>query len=586
MIGTRYSLKKNSLDLIFSAVSAQGVFSRSLKPGRMTKPIEKENFQQSRYHMKKNKLWIGIAILTLIAVAFFVYKALNPRKTDYVTETVRLGNMVQEVSESGSVSKGEALNLNFKNGGKITGINVRVGDKVAQGQSLAQLDASDFELKRRQAEADLNLANIKFNRLLNGASGEDIKIVQTRVDNAKISVASSRQTLADVENTAAEAVKNIYDNALDGLSEAYTKAYNAQVFADLLQRTYFVPHEDDSIRVFEDAQKNEKAVLEIKNALDTAKASRRNADIDSAIGAALSNLDSIASSLKEIRQICEKEQWRDVVSATDKASLDGHRNLIGDEIVSITAAKQAISSQTVTNSYNINAAKSSLNAVLGLLDAAQNEYDSLTAQPRSEDVALLKTQIDLAKTQLDLLNKEIDDCVLTSPVAGEVIAVNNRAGEMASIASSLATIVILPSDPYEIDIDIYEEDVVKFKVGAPVTITLTAVPDKTFFGKVISVDPAQKIINGVVYYGTKISFDDAPEVLKPGMSADVVIIAAERNGVAVVSESALQKNDAGYFVQVLENGKTRDIAVLTGISSKGQVEILSGLSGGEEVIIP
>jgi multidrug efflux pump subunit AcrA (membrane-fusion protein) len=536
--------------------------------------------------MKKNKLWIALAILTLIAVAFFVYRAMNSRKPDYVTETVRSGNMVQEVSESGSVSKGEALNLNFKNGGKITAINVKVGDKVAQGQSLAQLDASDFELKRRQAEADLNLANIKLNRLLNGASSEDIKILQTKVDNAKISVANSRQALADVENTAAEAVKNIYDSALDGLSEAYTKAYNAQVFADLLQRTYFVPHEEDSIQVFEDTQKIEKAVLEIKNGLDIARASRKNSDIDSAISVALSRLDLIASDLKEIRQICEKEQWRDVVSAADKASLDGHRNLIGDEIVSMTTSKQAISSQTVANSYNVNAAKSSLNAVLGLLEAAQNEYDSLTAQPRSEDVALLKTQIEQAKTQLDLFNKEIDDCVLASPVAGEVIAVNNRAGEMASIAPSLATIVILPSDPYEIDVDIYEEDVVKFKIGARATISLTAVPDKTFFGKVISVDPAQKIVNGVVYYRTKISFDDAPEVLKPGMSADVVIVAAERSGVVIVTESVLQKNDSGYFVQVLENGEKRDVAVLAGISSKGRVEILSGLSVGEEVIIP
>jgi len=100
-------------------------------------------------------------------------------------------------------------------------------------------------------------------------------------------------------------------------------------------------------------------------------------------------------------------------------------------------------------------------------------------------------------------------------------------------------------------------------------------------------DPAGKFINGVVYYPTKIGFKEMPQNIKPEMTADVVIRTASRENVLLVPENTVQKRQiGGYYVQILDAGKTREANVETGIHSKGMVEIISGLNDGNEIVIP
>ena len=73
---------------------------------------------------------------------------------------------------------------------------------------------------------------------------------------------------------------------------------------------------------------------------------------------------------------------------------------------------------------------------------------------------------------------------------------------------------MLPQSPFQVAVDIYEEDIVKVKIGNPVDIKLTAFPDKIFKGKVIAIDPAEKIIEGVVYYEVTIDFEEAAAGIK------------------------------------------------------------------------
>jgi len=535
--------------------------------------------------MKFKKSTFFVAILLLIVAAFFIYKKLQPVEVVYNTVKVAIGDIMQEVSETGTIKKGEAINLNFKNGGKISKINVSVSQTVASGEALAELDAGDLELKLDQAEASLSLAQIKLNRLLNGASANDIKIAQSRVGSAEIAVANAVQNLADVKKTAEERLANAYDDALDTLSDVYENSYNARNFASLLQRTYFTQGQD-GITVYENSQLIKNKSDSIKAGVDLAVNSKERPAIDAALKSVSSDIGEISRSLLRIREICEKTSWRDLVSETDKTSLNANRDLMIAAAADLTAASQAITSQAVANDYNVNTAMALLNSANGQLESARNEYDSLVALPREEDVALLKTQVSQSKAECELLKKQVGDAILTSPVDGEVVEVNNRVGELAQPVSSDPVIVVLPADPFEIDVDIYEEDVVKLKIGDPVKIVLTSFPDKTFTGKVIFIEPADKLVSGVVYYPIKIGFDDAPAGLKPGMSVDVEIETVLGVAAVKIPENALQKKDGVYFVKVLEGGNVREVPVAIGARSKTEVEILSGLEIGEEVIVP
>ena len=535
--------------------------------------------------MKFKKSTLFTAILLLIVVVFFVYRKFQPVSVVYNTADVVVGDIVQEISETGTVKKGEAINLNFKNSGRIEKINVSVGQTVAPGDALAELDAGDLKLKLAQAQAGLNLSQIKLDRLLNGASVQDLKIAESRVASATISSANAGQNLTDVKKTADERLANVYDDALDVLSDVYQVAFNAQNFSSLLQRTYFTPQNTDGITVYENSDLIRRKTGNIKTSVDSAMAGDRPA-IESALKSAASEIGEISGSLLRIREICEKPSWRDTVAETDKTSLNNQRDYIIAAAADLTAASQAIANQTLAGEYSVNTAAAALNAANSQLQSAQDEYASLIAPPRFEDVALLKTQVAQSAAEYELLKNQVGDTVLASPVNGEVIAVNKRVGELAQPVPSDPVFVVLPSDPFQIEVDIYEEDIVKLKLNDPVRIILTAYPDKTFTGKVAFIEPADKLVSGVVYYPVKIVFDGDPVGLKPGMSVDVEIVTILGVGVVKIPENALREQQNSFFVQVLENGNVKEVPVTIGIRSKTEAEILSGLKAGDQVIIP
>lgn len=528
-----------------------------------------------------------IAIIALGLVAFFVYNnAVKPKDSAYNFVSAERVRLVQDISETGMIEKGVRLDLNFTGSGRIEKIGVAVGQHVRTGEILAQLDSSQLRIQLDQAESALQSNRIRLDKLMNGASEVEIRSAATKVQNAEVALANANQSLKDVTANAEGKLAEAYGDAMDVLESAYAKAYNARNFCDLMQRTYFAPREADSILFYENCRKIESETSNIKSRYDAASKSGSGGDKDAALAAADRSLAAIAKALKDNREICEEPLWRDMVAIADRTTLDSHRDLINTSLTSIRNAIQTISSQKITNDYNINAAKASVDAASGALQSAKDSYDGLTAAPRSEDASLLQAQIRQSEAQVQLLKSQINDTILVSPVDGQVAAINLEPGETAQPMAAGGVVSILPSDPYEITVDIYEEDIVKVKPGNEVSISLIAFPDRKFSGKVTSVEPGQKLVNGIVYYETKISFNDAPENLKPGMSADIVITTASKDDVLAVPESSLQKKGDTYYVQVLENGLVSERTVQTGLKSKNEVEITDGLREGEKVIIP
>lgn len=536
--------------------------------------------------MKIPKITAAIAILAIIIMAVFVYNLIRPKGPSFETVNVKKGNIIEEVSETGMVKRGDPLNLNFKNAGKIQKIDVKVGQVVPKGQVLAELEKDQLQIQLDQAQASLDLSKIKLNKLLNGASGTDIKAAETKVTVAQTSFINAQRSLSDIEASASEKIKDVYGDAVATLEDSYAKAFNAQNYCDYMQRTYFAPLDSDSIRFFEDCQRIKSNVASIKLSLDLAKKSQANADTDKALVTASSSMENISKALKDAREICEVTQARDRVTLTDKNTLDTHRDYINTSITAVNTAIQTISSQLTTNEYNINVAKTAVDSAQGVLDSAKDTLNDLTAAPRFEDVALMEAEIRQSKAQAKLLQIQLNDSTLFSPIDGQIIGINKEVGEMVQPIQSEGVIVMLPADPYQIEVDIYEEDVVKIKKDNPVNISFVAIPDKTFAGEVLSIDPFQKLINSVVYYQITIGISEAPASLKPGMSADVVIKTAEKKNVLIIPEGALQKKDGAYLVQILINDQFEDRIVQTGLRSKGEVEIISGIKEGDVAIIP
>jgi HlyD family secretion protein len=533
--------------------------------------------------MKLNKKFLFVIAVVILAAGFFIYSRLKPKSLVYEASQAARGALVQEVSETGTVKKGDLLNLNFKSPGKIKSIDVSVGQSVPAGQKLASLDTSELEIQARQARANLGYQQANLDKLMAGASSDDVKISQTAVQNEQIAADNARQTLTDAIDVAAKKASAVYQTGYDDLQSAYTAAYNAQNFIGLLQRTYFTPRDDDSILVWEDSQKIFNKTASMKAAIDNITSNQAFGAIDTALAADGKTLADISDLSLAIRNICESITWRNTISIADRGSLDGQRSYVVAALAQINGIIETISSAKAANDSSVNAAQAALALTDGQLKSSQNSLAKVTAAPRDNDIKILQSQIAASRAQVELLSAQIADGVLAAPANGQISDVNGQSGEIAPVSGSL--IVLVPDSIMTIDAAIPEMEIARIASGNQCNITFDAFPGQQFSGKVTRIDPSQTVVAGVVYYEIAVSLDDQNGAIKPGMTANLDIVTAQVADALKIPSRAIIERDGKKFVSVPDGNATKEVQIETGLSNTtGETQVISGLKEGDAVI--
>jgi macrolide-specific efflux system membrane fusion protein len=134
--------------------------------------------------------------------------------------------------------------------------------------------------------------------------------------------------------------------------------------------------------------------------------------------------------------------------------------------------------------------------------------------------------------------------------------------------------------------EVVESDIAAIKVDQQATVTVSAL-DATLQGKVASIDPVGSASgnNGVVSFAVTIALEAPPAALRPGMSADITIVAASATGVLSIPSRALSGSAGAYTVRVVATDgsvSVRDVDV--GLVTSSLAEITSGLQQGERVV--
>ncbi len=527
---------------------------------------------------------IIIVVILIIVIALGSYKLFfADKESSYSFATVKIGDVIQEISAIGQVRKGEEIELGFKETGRIEKTYVQVGQEIEFGQELIKLETTQLYIQLREARATLDLAQAELDKLLAGATPEEIQVAQTTIENAEISLDDAKQNLGDVQTQAQENLSSAYEDALNTLDEAYLKAYNAFNKVDLIQRTYFAGNDQESLRVKENKDKIEDSKDQAKSYLDSAKADPTNENIDLALSQMIDALDDIYEALEIIRDVCEEGTYRNTVSSADKSALDTQKTNINTALTNVTNSEQTISSTKLTNESDINTARSEVSSTEGALKAAQDELALILAEPRQEDIGFYQAQLKQAQAKVSLLENQAWEATLRSPVKGQVTKINKEIGEQVSMAE--AVVFLLPQEPFQVEVDIPESDIGKVDLIDPAKITLDAFPEIEFEGKIIEIEPAETVISGVVYYKIKVSLEAENDKVKPGMTADVVIITDLRENVLVIPRRAVSEKDGKNFVKLANGDTFEEVEVQTGLKgSQGEIEILSGLKEGDEVI--
>jgi len=185
------------------------------------------------------------------------------------------------------------------------------------------------------------------------------------------------------------------------------------------------------------------------------------------------------------------------------------------------------------------------------LDTAQTNYDTAVAQ---RDIA--KAQVESAKSQMESSKAQVEQAkaslkvsetnlrytTIRSPVNGIVISRNVDVGQTVAASLQAPTLFTIAKDltQMQVDTNASEADVGRVVVGQEATFTVDAYPEKIFRGKVSEIRNAPITIQNVVTYDVVIQVGNKDLKLKPGMTANVSVLVAHKEGVLKIPNTALR----------------------------------------------
>jgi HlyD family secretion protein len=257
---------------------------------------------------------------------------------------------------------------------------------------------------------------------------------------------------------------------------------------------------------------------------------------------------------------------------------------------------------------------------------SSSDYDTAVATLHEAEAT-----VQIKQASLDNANANLGYCKIRSPVDGIVISRAIDLGQTVASSFNTPTLFQIANDltKMQIDSSVAEADVGGIVEGQDVDFTVDAYPYRTFYGAVTQVRNASTNYNNVISYDCVVSVTNSDYKLKPGMTANISFIIAQRENVLNIPNSALRfrppenavvltnsvaaqtaaATNSGNFaggpgghrsghvrgerpvfhtIYVLsgmgDDSKLRAVQIRTGISDGISTEVLSGLDEGAQVV--
>ncbi len=515
---------------------------------------------------------IFIIIVAIVASAVIgVYAFLRIRSSSSGFENiaeVQKMTLSQEVEAGGKVKPGESVALSFEKGGKVSGIYVKSGDKVYKGETLVALGNADLRVQELQAEAGLEMEEARLEELKKGSLPEEIQAAQTNLQNAQA------KAQADLDG--------VYSKALTTLQGAADSGKSAILTVTDIQYAHFSANDQTGQKI---ADAKEAAVKYMLGADDAGRwtsdpLSKLEGGAFGAVKAAAENplyssvdlaLSETLFALKKVKQALDSVPVTGDLTSAESANLSVQSAGINASITAVSGAIQSISSQKVANENAISTAEDSL--TLKKVGATSEQIKEQEARVKSAQAGIDGVRVQIAKT------------IISAPFAGVVSVSDLSVGE--AVPPNTPIVSLISDAKFEVESFISEADIAKIKVGDKAEITLdTYSRGQIFDAEVISIDPAETVVDGVNAYKIILQFENEDDRIKSGMTANVAVATAIHKDALAVPAGAIITRGNEKFVLVDTSGSSPvEKKVETGIKGKsGYVEILTGLSLGEKII--
>jgi RND family efflux transporter MFP subunit len=221
-------------------------------------------------------------------------------------------------------------------------------------------------------------------------------------------------------------------------------------------------------------------------------------------------------------------------------------------------------------------------ARLELAQAESNLADKLRG-PGEAELAGAQAAVDAARVQLAQAERDLAAATLTAPFDGVVLEVEANPGEMVTAGSEL--ISLADTSAVEVKATVTEEDLPLVQVGQPAELFFDARPDVTVTGRVARIVPQRDATATSPVYPIYIVLNGAPSGLAPGMTVDASVIVAGRAGVLKLPRALVRaRADGTAQVKVWADDHAEERGIKVGLRGDQDVEIVAGLSEGEQVV--
>jgi RND family efflux transporter MFP subunit len=226
--------------------------------------------------------------------------------------------------------------------------------------------------------------------------------------------------------------------------------------------------------------------------------------------------------------------------------------------------------------------------------APQSDLDRAESDAKSLQARLARQQVDVtvAQRQVELWQQQMEDTIIRAPFDAIVTSKDAQPGEMVSPVSAgggftrtgICTIVDMSS--LEIEIDVNESYINRVESGQPVEATLDAYPDWKTPCKVIAIIPTADREKSTVK--VRVGFEKLDPRILPEMAVKVAFRdtgATAAGRAVIIPKSSVQNQDGHDVVFVVQNSRVERRAVTAGSAQNDDVVLISGVSGGERVIV-
>ncbi len=565
-----------------------------------------------RKRMRIGRKWIiiaGVLIVIVGAVAWAISRASSAATSTalagWTTVPATAGAISAAVNATGSVEPQARADLRFANDGTVTEILVKPGDKVAAGQPLARLDATDLQLKADQAAADLKQAQADADKLRTQATPQEIAEAQARVNQAQAQAQQARSEVSSADIAAARARLQKAEDRLARLQSGSSANGDADVMA---AQAALAQARTDLAGTKERARLDmETAANDLRNKQDAystiywnnkkladqlAKFNQKLPQEDKdREAAALRDVQDAGDALTKAQVAYEDAKKNELVTLQAReADLQRAQNSTGADLVGARADVESARADLAKLTGGNHAG--SVAAAQAGVAIAQAQLDKLSADPNASDLARAEAGVARAEAALKQAQRDLAQATMAAPFAATIASVDLHVGEQAG---QNGVIAIADLSSFHITVPVDELDVAQVQRDQAVTIVLDALPGKDIAGTVTNINPlATKSDKGTNTYEVTVAITSADAAIRPGMTAAVQIVTQRKDGVVLVPRRAVQSENGQSFVLIPAAGQP-DLQTQTpastrrpvkiGLSNSESIEIVDGLKAGEQVYV-